>query len=294
VPAGRGLMRSAGKASAYWRLMRFDRPIGIYLLLWPMLWALWFAADGRPRWSTLVIFIAGGTLMRAAGCVINDYADRHIDGEVERTRERPLATGEVSPHQALVLFVILMGLAFALVLLTNRLTILLALPGALLAATYPFTKRYTHLPQVYLGLAFAWSVPMAYAAQAGQTDPVTWLLFTATVLWTTAYDTEYAMVDRKDDLRIGVKSSAILFGHRDRLIVGLLQISTLSVLWLAGYRAGYGLWYLLGLGTAASLFALQQGWIAGRQSQACFRAFLNNHYVGLAVFTGLLIETLRH
>ena len=236
-----------GKANALWRLMRFDRPIGIYLLLWPMLWALWFAADGFPRLVTLAIFVAGGTLMRAGGCVINDYADREIDGHVERTRERPLATGEVSSREALTLFVLLMLAAFALVLLTNRLTIYLSLGGVVLAASYPFSKRFIWLPQVYLGAAFAWSVPMAYAAQSGSISSVAWLLYIATVVWTTGYDTLYAMVDRDDDLRIGVRSSAILFADLDRLFVGILQASTLAVLLLAGLRAGYGLSYQLGL-----------------------------------------------
>ena len=271
--------------------MRFDRPIGIYLLLWPMMWALWFAANGLPELLTLAIFVAGGTLMRAAGCVINDYADREVDGHVERTKSRPLATGEVSTRTALILFAVLMLTAFALVLFTNRLTIYLSVIGGLLAASYPFSKRYIWLPQVYLGIAFAWSVPMAYAAQSGEITTVAWLLFIATVLWTTAYDTLYAMVDRNDDLRIGLRSSAILFGEMDRLFVGILQASTLIVLLLAGLRAEYGLAYQLGLLAAAGLFGYQQWLIRERDRDACFRAFLNNNYVGMVIFIGLAWET---
>jgi 4-hydroxybenzoate polyprenyltransferase len=277
--------------NAYWRLMRFDRPIGIYLLWWPMLWALWYAADGIPNLATLAVFLTGGILMRAAGCVINDYADRKIDGHVERTRNRPLATGELSSRDALILFAALMLAAFVLVLMTNRLTIYLSFGGALLAASYPFSKRYIWLPQVYLGAAFAWSVPMAYAAQSATLTSTAWLLYLATVLWTTAYDTLYAMVDRDDDLRIGVRSSAILFGEMDRLFIGILQILALAALLLAGERADYGLSYQLGLLAAGLLFIYQQWLIRDRSREGSFKAFLNNHYVGMMVFVGLLAET---
>ena len=229
--------------------------------------------------------------MRAAGCVINDYADREVDGHVERTRKRPLVTGEVSSREALPLFVVLMLAAFTLVLFTNRLTIYLSLVGGLLAAGYPFSKRYTWLPQVYLGITFAWSVPMAYAAQSGAISSVAWLLFIATVLWTTAYDTLYAMVDRDDDLRIGIRSTAILFGDLDRVFVGILQVSTLAVLLLAGLRAEYGLAFQLGLLAAGLLFAYQQWLIRDGDRDACFRAFLNNNYVGMLVFFGIFWET---
>ena len=273
------------------RLMRFDKPIGTLLLLWPTLWALWFAANGAPDLPILAIFVAGVVVMRAAGCTINDYADRNIDAYVARTSDRPLATGEINPKLALVLFVVLLGGAFALVAMTNRLAFLLAFIGAFLATTYPFLKRYTYLPQIYLGIAFAWSVPMAYAAQSGQINTVGWLVFAATVLWTTAYDTMYAMVDRDDDIRIGVRSTAILFGDLDRFAIGFLQLCFLVAMVLAGTRMEYGLWYNTGVAIAAALSGWQLWLIRDQDPDHAFRAFLNNNYVGMAIFIGLLVET---
>lgn len=275
----------------YLRLVRLDRPIGSLLLLWPTWWALWLAADGWPDGSLLVIFTAGVLLMRAAGCAINDYADRHVDGHVQRTRNRPLATGEAAPHEALFLFAILSLMAFALVLLTNTLTIQLSFVGLALAACYPFAKRYTHLPQVVLGLAFTWGVPMAFAAQTGTVPPEAWLLFVAAALWPVIYDTFYAMVDREDDLRIGVKSTAILFGNDDRLITGLLQALMLLTLFLVGQRFELGFGYAIALLIAAILFVYQQLLIRNRDRDACFQAFLNNNWVGAALFIGIVLDT---
>ena len=274
----------------YARLMRLDRPIGIWLLLWPTLWALWLAAAGLPDLPILVVFVLGVVVMRSAGCVINDFADRRIDPHVARTRERPLAAGRVSSRETLALFGLLMAIALVLVLFLNRLAILLALGGAVLATLYPFTKRYTHLPQVVLGAAFAWAVPMAFAAQAGEVPRLAWLLFTATLLWTTAYDTMYAMVDREDDLRIGVRSTAILFGDMDRLAIAILQGLVLFAMVLVGDAAGLGLWYHLGLLGAAALAGYEQFLIRGREPSACFRAFLNNHWFGAAIFAGLALD----
>ncbi len=271
----------------YMLLMRLDRPIGIYLLLWPTLWALVIAAEGMPDGWVATVFILGVVLMRSAGCVINDYADRKIDPYVERTRERPLAAGRVSAREALILFVVLSLTAFALVLTLNRLTILLSLVGAFLAATYPFMKRHTYLPQVYLGLAFGWAVPMAFAAQTGAVPVEAWLLLIATVLWATAYDTMYAMVDRPDDIKIGVKSTAILFGDADRLIIGIIQVLMIVVLVLVGSRLDMGWPYYAGLAVAAALMAYQQVLIRDRDGMKCFQAFLNNHWVGMAIFAGI-------
>ncbi len=277
----------------YARLVRLDRPIGIYLLLWPALWALWIAGEGHPRPMNVIVFVLGVALMRSAGCAINDYADRHIDPEVARTRDRPLARGAIRPREALALFVGLSLAAFALVLLTNRTTVIMSLMAAGLAATYPFMKRLHHLPQVHLGAAFGWAVPMAFTAETGDwPPPIAWLLFTGTLLWTTAYDTMYAMADRQDDLRIGVKSTAILFGDADRLIIGALQILSLVALLLVGRQAGLGAYYYVGLVIAAALAAYQQILIADRNPAACLRAFLNNNYFGLAVFAGILASYL--
>ena len=276
--------------SAYYRLMRWDRPIGIYLVLWPTLWALWLAADGWPSIKNLLIFSLGVVLMRSAGCVINDYADRHIDGRVQRTHKRPLATGELSSRHALQLFGVLIGLAFILVLFCNSLTILLSFGALALAVIYPFMKRYTHLPQVVLGAAFAWAIPMAFAAERGELPHALWLLYTAVVLWAVAYDTFYAMVDRDDDLKIGVKSTAILFAENDRVITGSVQAMTLVALLLAGQRFELGLFYYLGLCVAAALFVYQQQLIKTREAHRCMQAFLNNHYVGMAVFIGIVLD----
>ena len=276
----------------YIRLMRFDRPIGILLLLWPTLWALWIAGAGRPDWHVVLVFVLGVVLMRAAGCVINDYADRDFDAHVTRTRDRPLAVGEVTPHQALLLFVTLCLLAFGLVLTLNLLTVQLSFVGVLLAASYPFVKRYSYLPQIYLGAAFGWAVPMAFAAQLGHVPRVAWLLFLATVLWATAYDTMYAMVDRDDDLKIGVKSTAILFGDADRLLIGLLQLLVLVALLLVGQQQALGGYYSLGLLLAGGLAGYQQYLIRGREHSHCFRAFLNNNWFGGAIFAGILLHFL--
>ena len=274
----------------YVSLMRLDRPIGIYLLLWPTLWGLWFAAEGFPDPLVLFVFVAGVALMRSAGCVINDYADRDFDPHVARTQSRPIAAGRVRPQEALLLFAALSLMAFALVLTMNGLTIALSFVGVFLAASYPFMKRYTHLPQLHLGAAFAWAIPMGFAAQTGEIPPLAWVLFVAPIFWATAYDTMYAMVDREDDLKIGVKSTAILFGRWDRFWVGVFQALTLVVLAWVGYIAGRGGAYFLSLGVAVLLGVYQQWLIRGRDGLACFRAFLNNHWVGLVVFVGLVLD----
>ena len=275
---------------AYIALTRLDRPIGIYLVLWPTLWALWFAAGGLPPWDVLLVFVLGTVLMRSAGCAINDYADRGWDGDVERTRERPLATGRIQPWEAVAVFVALSLLALLLVLQLNTLTILLAIPAAALAASYPYAKRYTYLPQAHLGLAFAWGTPMAFAAVSGGVPPLAWLLLLVTTLWAIAYDTFYAMVDREDDLKVGIKSAAILFGRHDRLVTALLQLAVLALLALAGLWAGRGWPYAVGLLLAAGLAGWQQWLIRARGRAECFRAFLNNHWFGAAVFTGLAAD----
>jgi 4-hydroxybenzoate polyprenyltransferase len=276
----------------YWRLVRADRPIGIYLLLWPALWALWLAADGVPPWWTLLVFVLGTALMRSAGCAINDYADRDFDGRVARTAQRPLATGLVTPREALGVFAVLSLLAFALVLTLNSKTIAHSFVAVALAGLYPFTKRYTHMPQLVLGIAFGWAVPMAFTALQNQIPPLAWVLFTATVLWALIYDTMYAMVDRDDDLDVGIKSTAILFGRYDRLVIALLQGLMLGLLVQVGRMAGLGAVYFVALLGAAGLFGYQQWLIRDREQAACFRAFLNNHYLGMLVFAGLLVDFL--
>ncbi|HCI03074.1 MAG TPA: 4-hydroxybenzoate octaprenyltransferase [Oceanospirillaceae bacterium] len=275
---------------AYKQLMRLDKPVGTYLLLWPTLWALWLAAEGLPEWHLLFIFIAGVYLMRAAGCVINDYADRHIDGHVERTQQRPLATGQIDAKAALRLFASLCLLAFMLVLFTNTLTILLSFVGVALAALYPFMKRYTHWPQLVLGLAFSWAIPMAFSAQTGGVPMVAWLAYIAVVLMTIAYDTYYAMVDRNDDLLIGVKSTAVLFGQWDRHIIVFLQLGCLLLLTYMGQLMALGVFFYGGLVVMASLFVYQAIITRKRDRDACFKAFLNNHWASLAVWIGLVIE----
>jgi 4-hydroxybenzoate polyprenyltransferase len=272
----------------YLQLTRLNRPIGIYLVLWPTLWSLWLAAKGAPDIKNLIIFILGCVLMRSAGCVINDYADRDFDGRVQRTRGRPLATGAASRLEALALFASLSFLAFLLVLFTNGLTIKLSFAGLALAISYPFMKRYTHLPQVVLGAAFGWAIPMAFAAQSGEVPQATWLVFTAALLWTVCYDTFYAMVDREDDLKIGVKSTAVLFGDMDRLMTGVLQALALLTLVLVGKRFDLGWFYYLSLAVAAGLFAYQQYLIRYRERDACFAAFLNNNWVGMVIFIGIV------
>lgn len=280
------------KLLQYARLMRLDKPIGIYLLLWPTLWALWIAGEGRPNLMVLLVFGSGVVLMRSAGCVINDYADRDFDQHVARTKDRPIAAGRVSPKEALLLFCGLCFSAFLLVLLMNSLTVWLSLAGGFLAATYPFMKRYTHLPQVYLGAAFGWAVPMAFAAQTGEVPRTAWLLFVATVLWATAYDTMYGMVDREEDRKIGVKSTAILFGEADRAIIGIIQVLALAALGLAGQAASLGGYYYFGLLLAAGLALYQQFLIRDRTPEQCFKAFLNNNWFGAAVFSGIILDFL--
>ncbi len=278
------------KLFLYAELMRLHRPIGIYLVLWPTLWALWLAAEGVPDWQLLVIFSLGALVMRSAGCVINDFADRNIDGHVSRTKARPLVSGRVSSKEAIGLFITLCTLAFGLVLLTNTLTIYLSLGGVVLAFVYPFMKRYTHLPQVVLGAAFAWAIPMAFAAQTNALDPRVWLIYTTVVIWTVCYDTFYAMADREDDLKIGVKSTAVLLGDMDKLATASLQVTTLVALMMIGQRFAMGDVYYASLIVVAALFAYQQYLIKEREPRRCFEAFLNNNWVGMAVFLGILLD----
>lgn len=277
---------------AYLQLARIDKPIGTLLLLWPTLWALWLAAGGLPNLWVLTVFVVGVFLMRSAGCVINDYADRNFDGHVKRTSGRPLPTGKVDPREALALFFVLALISFGLVLTLNSLTIAMSFVGLLLAVSYPFMKRFIPIPQLVLGMAFSWSIPMAYAAQANALPAVAWLVFIANLLWTVAYDTQYAMVDRDDDLKLGLKSSAILFGRHDKRIIGVLQLATLLILLLVGQLMALGSSYYWGLLGAAVLFVYQQRLIRERQREACFQAFLNNNYVGALVFAGLVLDYL--
>ncbi len=277
---------------AYLRLIRIDRPIGILLLMWPALWGLWVAGEGFPPWRVMLIFVLGVALMRSAGCAINDFADRDIDGKVERTGKRPLVTGDIHAWEALAVFAVLSLLAFLLVLRLNAETIRLSFVAVILAAVYPFMKRFTHLPQLVLGMAFGMAVPMAFTALQQQVPPVGWVLFAATVVWALIYDTEYAMVDREDDLKIGVKSTAILFGRHDRLIIGLLQALMLGLLAWAGLLAGRGWAYYVGLAAAGLFFLRQQKLIQRREPRDCFAAFTSNNCVGMSVYFGLLIDYL--
>jgi 4-hydroxybenzoate polyprenyltransferase len=274
----------------YVYLIRLHRPIGILLLLWPTLWALWIASEGNPEPLILIVFVLGVILMRSAGCVINDYADRNFDPHVARTKDRPIASGKVSTIEALVLFVILCLMAFMLVLQLNKLTILMSFVGVLLAATYPFVKRHSHLPQVYLGAAFGWAVPMAFAAQTSGVPKIAWLLFISTVVWATVYDTMYGMVDREDDIKIGVKSTAILLGESDKRVIGLLQVLFFLSLLLVGQEAGLHTYYYLGLLLAAGLAVYQQFLIRDRDPNLCFQAFLNNSWLGAFVFAGIVLD----
>jgi len=276
----------------YYLLTRFDRPIGILLLLWPTLWALWIAGEGRPDPYVLFVFVSGVVLMRAAGCVINDYADRDIDPHVARTRLRPIAAGKVTPREALTLFAVLCLTAFGLVLTLDKFTIALSFGGVALATVYPFMKRYTHLPQVVLGMAFGWAVPMAFAAQTGSLPKIAWLLYVVTILWAVIYDTMYAMVDREDDLQVGVKSTAILFGDADQLIIGLLQLVMFAGLLLVGAQLGLGYSYYMGLVFALGFAVWHQYLIHQREPRQCFKAFLSNNRVGMLIFLGLLFEYL--
>ena len=278
------------KLLAYHRLMRTDKPIGALLLLWPTLWALWVAAPGVPPLWILAVFVAGVWLMRAAGCVVNDYADRKFDGHVKRTANRPLPSGAVSEKEARILFAVLVLLSFLLVLTLNTMTILLSVAGLALAWVYPFMKRYTHLPQVVLGAAFGWSIPMAFAAVSESLPLSCWLMLLANILWAVAYDTQYAMVDRDDDVKIGIKSTAILFGENDRLIIGILQACVLVLMAVIGWLNGLHWEFYWSILIAGALFVYQQKLIRNRERGPCFQAFLNNNYVGLVLFIGLAMS----
>ncbi len=273
-------------------ITRMDKPIGTYLLLWPTYWALWIASDGWPNMHILIVFSLGVFIMRSAGCVINDYADRKVDGKVERTKNRPLVNGMMTSNEAINLFGVLIGMALGLVLTLSWPTIYLSVVALILAALYPFMKRYTQLPQVFLGAAFSWGMIMAFAEAQGEIPLVAWLLFIANLCWTVAYDTMYAMVDRDDDLKIGVKSTAILFADNDKRIIGFLQLLTLALLWTVGDILAFGWPYQLTLVVVAALFSYQQLLISNRERDACFKAFLHNHWVGLIVFVGILFEYL--
>ncbi|MFK7731293.1 MAG: 4-hydroxybenzoate octaprenyltransferase [Pseudomonadales bacterium] len=278
------------KLNIYWRLMRADRPIGTWLLLWPTMMALWVAAGGFPSVKNLLIFGCGTFLMRSAGCVINDYFDRHWDGAVERTTARPLATGEASPEEALGLFAALVTLAFLLVLQTNQPTIMLSFGALAVACCYPLMKRITQLPQLVLGVAFSFGIPMAFTAEAQNLPTLAWVLFCANVLWTTAYDTYYAMVDRKDDLKVGIKSTAVLLGRYDRFAIAVLQASTLLLLVVFAQLAQLHWPFYLGLLLSIVLFARQYQITEDRKPEKCFQAFLNNHWIGACWFAGLAID----
>lgn len=283
---------NASKRQAFLQLMRVDKPIGTLLLLWPTLWALWIAANGLPNISILIVFCLGVFLMRSTGCVINDFADRKVDGFVERTKNRPLPSGRATSKEAVYLFLGLALCSFLLVLTQNTLTIQLSVIGLALAFIYPFMKRFTHLPQFILGLAFSWSIPMAYAAQANTLSSSIWLLFLANIAWTIAYDTMYGMVDKEDDLKIGIKSTAILFGQYDKIIIALLQLSTLLILFYVGTLEGLTWLYYASLIVASMLFVHQQIQIKNREKSACFKAFLDNNYVGFVIFIGFVLTYL--
>jgi len=287
-------VRLARRLLEYVRLMRLDRPIGIWLLLWPTLWALWVAGSGHPDPTVLLVFVLGVTVMRSAGCIINDFADRNVDPHVRRTRGRPLAARRVTPTEALLLFVALLGVALWLATFLNPFTLRLACVGAALTVSYPLMKRFFALPQLYLALAFSWGVPMAFAALLGALPRVAWVMFVTTIVWVTIYDTLYAMVDREDDLKIGVNSSAIVFADMDRLIIGALQLTMLLALLLMGRNLDFGNAYRGAVGVAALLFLYQQWLIRAREPNACLRAFLNNHYVGMSIFIGILLEYIYH
>ena len=284
------------RPNAHWRerlyryfvLVRLHRPIGIFLLMWPALWALWLAGAGQPPWSIVLIFVLGVVLMRSAGCAINDFADRGFDGQVARTNQRPLATGEVSAREAIGVFLVLSLIAFVLVLQLNWQTVALSVIALALTWIYPFMKRFTHVPQLFLGAAFGWAIPMAFTAVTGAIPFYAWVLFSATLIWALIYDTQYAMVDREDDLKIGIKSTAILFGRWDRLTIGLLEIVMLALLLWIGEITERGLVYQFGLLAAAGFALYQQYLIRQRIPKRCFQAFLNNNYFGMAIFVGLI------
>ena len=281
--------RIYSRAPDFWQLMRMHKPIGILVLLWPTLWCLWIAGEGSPSIANVLIFLCGTICMRAAGCCINDYADRNFDGKVKRTAERPLVAGKILPREALLCCAALCVLAFLLVLLTNTLTIMMSVIGLALALVYPFMKRHTHLAQIVLGAAFSWGGMMAFTAETGSLPAQAWLLYVGNVLWTVVYDTEYAMVDRDDDLKIGVKSTAILFADADRHIIGFLQLMFVVTMWLVAQRFSLGFWYYLSLAVVIGLFVHQQRLISERNRDDCFKAFLQNNYVGMAVFVGTMM-----
>ena len=283
--------RLARRLEEYAQLARFNRPVGTWLLLWPALWALWIAGDGAPHQKVLIVFVLGVVVMRAAGCVINDFADRDIDPHVRRTRDRPLAARRVSPVEALVLFAVFLAIALYLVTFLDLLTVKLACIGAALTISYPFVKRVFAMPQLYLGISFGgWSVPMAFAAQTGKLPRVAWVLYIAAVVWAAIYDTIYAMIDREDDLKIGVKSSAILFADMDKVLIFAMQVMMIFALVLAGQNMHFGRWYYAGLGAAAVLFLHQQWLIRDRNPAGCLRAFVSNQYVGMVIFVGILLQ----
>ena len=287
------LYRMQRRIQEYALLARLDRPIGTWLLLWPALWALWIAGAGRPHPKVLMVFVAGVFVMRAAGCVINDFADRNIDPHIRRTRDRPLAARRVSPREALYLFAILITVALYLVTRLDFLTVKLAFVGAALTVSYPFVKRFFPMPQLYLGISFGgWSVPMAFAAESGVVPRVAWVLYIAAVMWAAIYDTMYAMVDREDDLKVGVKSSAILFADMDKLLIGAMQVMMLAALVLAGRSMHFGQWYEGGIVAAGLLFLYQQWLIRKREPAGCLKSFFNNQYVGMVIFVGILLQYL--
>src|SRR5574343_73001 len=281
------------KLDLYEKLMRLDKPIGILLLLWPTLWALWLSSRGSPKWIIVLVFVLGTVLMRSAGCVINDYADRDFDKHVERTKERPLTAGRVTSREALALFAVLCLLSFALVLALGKpLVIALSVPAVFLAGSYPFTKRFFAIPQPYLGIAFVFVIPMAYAAHLDSVPAVAWWLLLANVFWAVAYDTEYAMVDRNDDLKIGIKTSAITFGRFDVAAVMICYAATLAIIAGVGYRLYLGAAFYAGLLVAAGIMGVHFTWIRGRERMACFKAFLHNNWVGAAIFAGIVVDYL--
>ncbi len=274
----------------YYLLMRMDRPIGTYLLLWPTFWALWIAAQGIPPLSIFIIFSLGIFVMRSAGCVINDYADRNIDSQIDRTKNRPITSGKVSPAEALKLFAAGVTIAFILVLFLNIYTIILSFVALILASIYPFMKRYTHYPQIVLGMAFSWAIPMGFAAQLNYISNIAWLLYVTTILWIVAYDTMYAMADREEDLKIGVKSTAIIFADKDKIILAVLQILFLAGMIGIAYLLQAGVYFYLGI-LSASIFSIyQQYLIRHREKKACFEAFLNNNWLGMVIFIGIFLD----
>lgn len=289
-PSPTALHNLFAQLRSYAQLMRLDQPIGIWLLLWPTLWALWLAGEGHPDAGVFVVFILGVVVMRSAGCVLNDYADRHIDPYVERTRLRPIASGAVSPIEALTLFVALALIAVGLATLLNRPAQMLAIVAAVLTIAYPFIKRVMSIPQFVLGAAFGWAVPMAFAAQTGEASQLGWLVFGCALIWATIYDTFYAMVDREDDIKLGVKSTAVLFGETDLFIIGGLQVLMLLALYFVGGMAELGFWYYASVGVAGLLMAYHQWLARDRSRDGCFSAFLNNHYIGMIIFIGIVLH----